>query len=65
MKKIRAKLENLQFDLLKRIKEAHSRIIWALSWSFDNLLLATASRENKNSIRVWNGISDELSKIST
>ena len=40
-----------QFDLLYRTKEAHSRIVWALSWSHDDTLYATASRENKKSVK--------------
>jgi WD40 repeat protein len=44
-----------QFDLLYRTKEAHSRIVWALSWSHDDTLYATASRENKKSVKVWDG----------
>jgi hypothetical protein len=50
---------SLNFDLHKRMKEAHSRIIWALNWSHDDALFATASREKGKSIKVWNGFPDE------
>jgi WD40 repeat protein len=46
--------EELNFELYKRIKEAHTRIIWALNWSHDDKLFATASRENKRSVKIWN-----------
>ena len=51
--------DSLKFDLLKRMKEAHTRIIWALSWSHDDSLFATASREKGKSIKVWNGLPEE------
>ena len=27
--------------------------MWALSWSHDDNLIATASRENKKSVKIW------------
>ena len=47
----------LQYTLTKKVKDAHSRIIWGVSWAHDDSLFATASREKQKSIKVWNGIS--------
>ena len=33
------------FELLSKGKDAHSRIIWGISFSFDSQIFATASRE--------------------
>jgi len=41
---------------LKKEKDAHSRIIWGITWSHDNTLFATASREKSKSIKVWKGV---------
>jgi len=41
------------------MNEAHTRIIWALSWSHDDALFATASREKGKSIKVWKGFPEE------
>jgi elongator complex protein 2 len=49
---------DFNFELLKKQKEAHSRIIWSISWSPDSLFFATASRENKESVKVWHGTTD-------
>lgn len=51
--------DNYEFTLGKRLKEAHTRIIWALNWSHDDVFFATASRENKKSVKIWNGMADE------
>jgi elongator complex protein 2 len=37
--------DELQFIMVKKLKDAHSRIIWGISWSHDDALFATASRE--------------------
>lgn len=50
--------DSFEFNLFKRVKEGHSRTIWAVSWSHDDHLIATASRENKKSIKIWTGLSD-------
>jgi WD40 repeat protein len=42
--------------LIKKVKDAHSRIIWGLSWSSDDSLFVTASREKQKSVKVWHGI---------
>ena len=47
--------QDCTFSLAERVKEAHTRVIWALSWSHDDLLFATSSRENKRSVKIWNG----------
>ena len=36
---------SMNFELLKKFKDAHSRIIWGISWSHDDHLFATGSRE--------------------
>lgn len=51
--------DTYEFTLGKRLKEAHTRIIWALNWSHDDVFFATASRENKKSVKIWNGLADE------
>ena len=39
------KPDSLEFSLIKKMKDAHSRIIWGIAWSHDDQLFATASRE--------------------
>ena len=41
--------------MFKKLKDAHSRIIWGISWSHDDALFATASREKHKSVKVWQG----------
>jgi len=55
--------ENLNFALLKKVKDAHTRIIWGISWSHDDQLFATASREKQKSVKVWHGLDDKIGKI--
>ena len=38
-----------------RQDDAHSRIIWGVSWSHDDALFATASREKQKSVKFWAG----------
>jgi len=45
-----------------KLKDAHSRIIWGINWSHDDAFYASASRETKKSIKVWNGIADQSSE---
>ena len=49
--------EDLQFTIAKKVKDAHSRIIWGISWSHDDAFFVTASREKQKSVKVWKGIS--------
>jgi len=44
-----------QFNLHFKLKEAHDRIIWALSWSHDDRFYVTGSRKTKKSVKVWSG----------
>lgn len=37
------------------MKDAHTRIIWGVTWSHDDAFFATASREKQKSIKVWHG----------
>lgn len=46
----------LQFTLFKKLKDAHSRIIWGVNWSHDDAFFATASREKQKSVKLWQGI---------
>ncbi|GIM15502.1 hypothetical protein Vretimale_18281 [Volvox reticuliferus] len=39
------------FELLCRVKSAHGRVIWSVSWSLDEQLIATASRDD--TVKVW------------
>jgi elongator complex protein 2 len=39
-----------------KLKDAHSRIIWGISWSHDDAFYASASREKQKSIKVWSGV---------
>mmetsp|Transcript_39617 Transcript_39617/g.60622 ORF Transcript_39617/g.60622 Transcript_39617/m.60622 type:complete len:149 (-) Transcript_39617:274-720(-) len=48
--------DSYEFDLLKKVKDAHSRVVWSLSWAHDDALFATSSRENKRSVKVWHGL---------
>lgn len=41
----------VSFKLVHRSKGAHSRIVWSVSWSSDEQLLATASRDQL--VKVW------------
>lgn len=41
------------------MKEAHTRIIWGISWSHDDKLFASASREKNKSVKIWAGIGNE------
>lgn len=52
-------MDETKFQLLQKVKEAHSRIIWGISWAHDSSLFATCSRENKDSVKVWCGPVDE------
>jgi elongator complex protein 2 len=49
----------LEFKLIKKMKDAHTRIIWGVSWSHDDKLFVTASREKQKSVKVWKGITNE------
>ena len=53
--------DDLQFTLYKKQKDAHSRIIWGINWSHDDVFFATASREKQKSVKVWQGISPDKS----
>lgn len=50
--------DSFEFTLLKKVKDAHTRIIWGINWSHDDALFATASREKSKSVKVWNAIAD-------
>ena len=52
----RSQPEELQFTLLKKMKDAHLRIIWGVNWSHEDALFATASREKQKSVKLWHGI---------
>lgn len=39
------------FTLRQRVKVAHSRVLWGITWSHDDALLATASRDN--TVKLW------------
>ena len=45
----------LNFELMKKFKDAHSRIIWGISWSHDDRFFATGSREKQKGVKVWHG----------
>jgi hypothetical protein len=49
----------LNFKLIRKEKDAHARIIWGISWSHDDLLFATGSREKPFGVKVWTGIKDK------
>jgi len=55
--------DSFQFSLCMKEKDAHSRIIWGISWSHDDQLFATASREKNNSVKFWNGLVEDQSSI--
>lgn len=61
----RASPEGFVFNLEKRVAEAHVRVIWALGWSHDDALFATASREPKKSVKIWNGLSSDAAALGT
>ena len=45
----------MNFSLIKKMKDAHSRIIWGISWSHDDKLFATCSREKQKAVKIWHG----------
>ena len=55
--------QSLNFKLIKKEKDAHSRIIWGISWSHDDQLFATGSREKPFGVKVWDGIKDKEDEI--
>ena len=48
-----------QFSLIRKLKDAHQRIIWGVSFSHDDALFATASREKQQAVKVWHGVKEE------
>lgn len=54
--------DSFNFTLLKKEKDAHSRIIWGISWSHDSKLFATCSREKQHAVKIWHGNSAEASE---
>lgn len=61
----RKSADSFEFNLFKRVKEGHSRTIWAVAWSHDDCFIATASRENKKSVKIWMGVSDSSPREDT
>ena len=49
---------SFNFKLIKKEKDAHARIIWGVSWSHDDYLFATGSREKPMGVKVWSGVLD-------
>ena len=52
----------VSFTLLQRVERAHLRLLWGISWSSDDSLLATASRDS--TIKLWTvtaGVEDSSS----
>ena len=47
------------------MKDAHTRIIWGISWSHDDAFYATASREKLKSVKVWKGKGDYIGTLSS
>lgn len=48
--------DSFKFDLLRKEKDAHTRIIWGCSWSHDDAFFLTVSREKHESIKLWSGV---------
>jgi elongator complex protein 2 len=46
----------MNFNLIKKLKDAHSRIIYGITWSHNDNYFATCSREKQKSVKVWQGI---------
>ena len=44
--------------MIKKEKDAHARIIWGVSWSHDDQMFATGSREKPFGVKVWNGVKE-------
>lgn len=42
--------------MIRKEKDAHSRIIWGCSWSHDDAFFTTVSREKHSSIKLWKGL---------
>jgi len=39
------RVDQFKFEIVTKLKDAHSRIIWGISWSHDDAFYASASRE--------------------
>ena len=61
----RESMESLSFSLVKKEKDAHSRIIWGISWSHDDQLFATCSREKQKAVKVWHAPTSEGQDVGT
>ena len=55
----RAAPDSFEFAAIAKQKDAHLRIIWGITWSHDDTLIATASRDKKQSVKFWTGITAE------
>jgi hypothetical protein len=51
-------VDQFKFEIVTKLKDAHSRIIWGISWSHDDAFYASASREKQKSVKVWAGVTD-------
>jgi elongator complex protein 2 len=51
----RSKENKFEFKLTTKLANAHTRIIWGISWAHDDSMFATASREKQSSVKFWTG----------
>ncbi len=55
----RTESDGFNFELFKTFKDAHTRIIWGVSWSHEDNLFATCSREKQKGVKIWHGVGDQ------
>ena len=59
----RAAPDSFEFATIVKQNDAHLRIIWGITWSHDDAIIATASRDKKQCVKFWKGKSDKPGEL--